>query len=343
MKKVLVTGGSGYFGSALVRKLHDRGFDCVIFDINDAEDRLPDVRFIQGDIRDFAAIDKASKKVDIVFHNVAQVPLAKNASLFESVNGLGTENMLHAALSNEVSKVVYTSSSAVFGVPKKNPVTELTLPDPGEDYGLAKYKGEVTCHAYQARGLDVSIVRPRTIIGLGRLGIFQILFEWIRQGANVPVLGDGNNLYQFIHADDLADACILAGLRSGSSTYNCGTDRFGTMRNVLESLCEYAGTGSKVRGLPMAPAILGMKLTSALRLSPLGAYHALMYGGSMYFDISKAKRELNWTPKFSNNEMFIQSYEWYLKNRELVISQGQASHHRSAVKQGILALVKKVL
>lgn len=343
MKRVLVTGGSGYFGSALVSKLHDRGFDCVIFDINDAQDRLPDVRFIKGDIRDFEAIDKASKNVDIVFHNVAQVPLAKNASLFESVNGLGTENMLHAALKNQVGKVVYTSSSAVFGIPKINPVTELTVPAPGEDYGLAKYKGELICNAYQASGLDVSIMRPRTIIGHGRLGIFQILFEWIRQGANVPVLGRGDNLYQFIHADDLADACILAGLRSGSSTYNCGTDRFGTMRDVLENLCSYAGTGSKVKGLPMAPAIFGMKLTSALGLSPLGAYHALMYGQSMYFDISKAKQELNWMPKFSNNEMFIQSYEWYVKNRELVISQGQASHHRSAVRQGILALVKKVL
>ena len=165
----------------------------------------------------------------------------------------------------------------------------------------------------------------------------------LTMGANIPVLGSGENLYQFVHADDLADACILAGLRASPALYNCGTDRFGTMREVLESLCAHARTGSKVKSVPMAPAILGMKLTSAIGASPLGAYHALMYGRSMYFDISKATHELNWKPKFSNEEMFIDSYEWYLKNRELVISQSGASHHRSAVKQGVLSLVKKML
>ena len=90
------------------------------------------------------------------------------------------------------------------------------------------------------RGLDVSIIRPRTIMGHGRLGIFQILFEWIRTGYNVPVLGRGDNVYQFVHADDLADACILAAARPGVATYNCGTDRFGTMR-------EDAGTSLRPR------------------------------------------------------------------------------------------------
>jgi dTDP-D-glucose 4,6-dehydratase len=68
-----------------------------------------------------------------------------------------------------------------------------------------------------------------------------------------------------------------------------------------------------------------------------------MYGRSMYFDISKARTELGWQPRYSNNEMFVQSYEWYLKNREAVLSGHGASHHRSAVKQGILSLVKRLL
>jgi nucleoside-diphosphate-sugar epimerase len=343
MKKAMITGGSGYFGSLLMQKLRAQGFKCVVFDLNDAVDRPADVEFVQGDIRDYASIESASKGVDIVFHNVAQVPLAKDVKLFETVNGLGTENMLKAALSAGVGKVVYTSSSAVFGVPKSNPVTELTPPSPGEEYGLAKYKGELMCKEFSDKGLDVSIIRPRTIMGHGRLGIFQILFEWIREGSNVPVFGSGDNVYQFVHADDLADACILASLRPGSETYNCGTDRFGSMRSVLETLCQHAGTGSKVVGVPMAPAVLGMKITSAIGLSPLGAYHALMYGRSMYFDISKAKAQLNWQPKFSNEEMFIDSYEWYLKNRDEVMSQSGASHHRSAVKQGVLKVVKWVL
>lgn len=336
MKKALITGGSGYFGSLLLNKLCKEGYECTVFDINDATDRPRDVKFIQGDIRNYESIFHAAQDIDVLFHNVAQVPLAKDTQLFESVNILGTENMLKASLESKVGKVIYTSSSAVFGVPEQNPVTENTKPTPGEAYGLAKYKGELLCADYIAKGLDVSIIRPRTIMGHGRLGIFQILFEWINQGKNIPVLGNGNNIYQFIHADDLAKACILASLKSGSEIYNCGTNHYGTMREVLENLCIHAKTGSRVVSIPMKPAIIGMKITSQLGISPLGAYHALMYGRSMYFDISKAQNELAWNPTFSNNAMFIDSYNWYLSNREVVLNQVGGSHHRTAVKQGIL-------
>lgn len=338
MPRYLVTGGSGYFGSMLVARLGAK--NCRVFDINDAEDRDPRTEFYRGDIRDPEAIADAAQGVDVIFHNVAQVPLAKDHELFRTVNIDGTRNMLQAAARNGVTKIVYTSSSAVFGAPKTNPVTEATMPAPGEAYGAAKYEGERLCEHYAARGIDVSIIRPRTIMGHGRLGIFQILFEWIRQGRNVPVLGKGDNQYQFVHAEDLADACILASQRPGRRIYNCGTDRFGTMRDVLEALCRHAGTGSKVRSVPMAPAVYAMKLTSAVGASPLGAYHALMYGRSMYFDISRAVNELGWKPRWSNDEMFIQSYDWYCRNRDFVLTSHGGSHHRSPVKQGALALLQ---
>jgi dTDP-D-glucose 4,6-dehydratase len=86
-----------------------------------------------------------------------------------------------------------------------------------------------------------------------------------------------------------------------------------------------------------------MNLTSALGLSPLGTYHAMMYGRSLYFDIAKAKSELGWRPRFSNNEMFVESYEWYLKNRKQIHRAHGASHHRSAVKQGVLGMVKHLI
>src|SRR5262249_13995901 len=149
-----------------------------------------------------------------------------------------------------------------------------------------------------------------TIMGHGRLGIFQILFEWIRTGYNVPVLGAGDNTYQFVHADDLAEACILAAERPGPATYNCGAENFGTMRQVLESLCAHAKTGSRVKSVPMGPAVAFMKCTSALGLSPLGPYHAMMFGRSLYFDITLAKTELGWKPRYSNDEMFVHSYDW---------------------------------
>lgn len=341
--RALVTGGSGYFGSLLVRELGDRGWRCRVFDLLDAADRPAEVEFVRGDVRDPDAVRAACTGVDVVFHNVAQVPLARDRHLFSSVNVRGTEILLEAARAARVAKVVHTSSSAVFGAPATNPVTEETPPTPGEAYGRAKLEAEHRCRAAAAEGLDVTIIRPRTILGHGRLGIFQILFEWIREGANVPVLGRGDNRYQFVHAADLAAACIAAATRPGAAVYNVGTDRFGTIREALEALCAHAGTGSRVRSIPMRPAVWGMRLTSTLGLTPLGPYHALMYGRSLYFDISKASRELAWRPRYSNAEMFIESYEWYLEHREEVLRGNAGSHHRSAVRQGALALVKRLL
>lgn len=339
----LITGGSGYFGSLLRDRLRERGQAVRVFDLSDADDRPSDVGFVRGDIRDAAQVKQAVTGCDVVYHCVAQVPLAKDKELFHSVNVHGTENLLRAALDAKLRKVIYVSSSAVFGVPKSNPVTENTPPTPGEAYGQAKLEGEEHCGLYARLGLDVTIIRPRTIMGHGRLGIFQILFEWIREGYNVPVFGRGDNVYQFVHADDLAEACILAAARSGSTIYNCGAATFGTMREALEHLCAHAQTRSKVRSVPMTPAVALMKLTSALGLSPLGAYHALMYGRSLYFDIGKARNELNWQPRYSTDQMFAQSYDWYLANREKLLHAHHASHHRSPVKQGVLSLVKHLL
>ena len=342
MATVLITGGSGYFGSLLLQRLHNQ-MPCRVFDLVDAADRPKDVEFVQGDIRDFQAVQAACRGVQIIHHNVAQVPLAKDRFLFESVNVAGTRNLLEAAKVEGVAKVVYTSSSAVFGAPRSNPVTEETQPEPAEAYGKAKHEAEEICREFVQNGLDVSIIRPRTILGHGRLGIFQILFEWIRTGFNVPVLGKGDNVYQFVHADDLAEACRLAGERPGARIFNIGASRFGTMRQALEGLCRHAATGSRVRSVPMRPAVWAMKATSVIGLSPLGAYHALMYGKSMYFDTTRAQTELGWLPRFSNDEMLIDSYDWYVRQRERVLAEHGLSHHRSAVKQGILNLVKWVL
>jgi nucleoside-diphosphate-sugar epimerase len=338
----VVTGGAGYFGSLLVEALVARGQRVRIFDIHDAD--LPaGVEKIRGDICDAAAVQRAFAGAGVVHHNVALVPLAKDRKGFIRVNEGGTRNMLEAARRAGVRKVVSVSSSAVYGDPGKNPVDDDTPRNPGEEYGRAKLGAERLCQQYAREGLDVSIIRPRTILGHGRLGIMQILFEWVRQGRNIPVLGRGDNVYQFVHADDLASACILAAERPGAATYNVGAERFGSMRQTLEALCEHAATGSRVVSVPIAPAIAFMRLTSRLRLSPLGAYHALMYGRSMYFDLTRTKRELGWSARYGNEKMFIQSYQWYLENRATVLSRSDASHHRSAVKQGVLSVASLAL
>lgn len=339
----LVTGGAGYFGSLLVGRLLAAGRRVRVFDINDYEDLPVGVEMVRGDIRDAPAVAHACQGVTVAYHTVAQVPLAKDRALFWSVNRDGTRNLLEGALAAKVQKVVYTSSSAVFGAPERNPVDEQTPPKPGEDYGRAKLVGEQLCHEYARRGVSTAIVRPRTIMGHGRLGIMQILFEWVREGRNIPVLGSGDNLYQFVHADDLADACIKSAALAGSDTFNIGAERFGTMKETLEALCRHAGGRSRVVSVPARPAEVLMSATSRLGISPLGAYHALMYGKAMYFDIAKAKRLLGYAPRFSNEEMFCESYDWYLRHRGDVLRRKGASPHASAVRQGVLRLVSYAL
>jgi nucleoside-diphosphate-sugar epimerase len=345
-RSILVTGGAGYFGTILVDRALERGDSVRVLDVNRPEPRPGvDVDVVVADVRDRDAVQAACEGVDVVLHNVAQVPLAKDRELFESVNVLGTANVLLAARDAGVAKVVSTSSSAIFGIPERNPVTEDTPPAPLEAYGRAKAEAEALCREAVAGGLDVTIVRPRTILGHGRLGIMAILFEFVAEGAPVYVLGSGDNRYQFVHADDLAAACLLAADRPGAATYNIGSTEFGTMRQLLEALVRHAGTGSKVRSLPVAPARLAMKGLSLAGQAPFAPYHWLLYSESLWFDTTRAQTELGWTSTRSNEDALIESYEWFLANRGSMAEgagSGSGSHHQSPVKLGVLRLLKRL-
>jgi nucleoside-diphosphate-sugar epimerase len=335
-----VTGGNGYFGRLLADRLVERGDQVRIFDIDTEDAGGPGIEVVTGDIRDEASVRAAVRGVDVVYHNVAQVPLARDAHLLRSVNVDGTSVLLDTCATAGVAKLVHTSSSAVFGVPESNPVLPTTVPKPAEAYGQAKLAAEWACLRAAAGGLDVSIVRPRTILGHGRLGIFGLLFEWIADGADPIVLGDGTNRYQFVHADDLAEVCVLAAQRPGPSVFNAGTDRFGTMHEALAHLCEHAGTGARVRRLPARPTEVAMRASAALGLTPFAPYHWLMYGHSMWFDIEHVREGLGWAPRWSTDEMLAQSYDWYLAHRGSLDSRG--SHHRRPARAGALSLLKRM-
>jgi nucleoside-diphosphate-sugar epimerase len=297
------------------------------------------VENVVADVRDADAVRRACAGVDVVLNNVAQVPLAKDKDLFWSVNVAGTGNVLVAARDAGVRKVVHTSSSAIFGIPDHNPVDESTAPKPLEAYGRAKTEAEALCRDAAASGLDVSIVRPRTILGHGRLGIMAVLFELVEAGAPVFVMGSGDNRYQLVHAEDLADAVLRVGDRAGAETYNIGADDFGTMRETLTELCEHAATGAHVVSVPVAPARIGMKVLSTVGLAPFAPYHWLLYSESLWFDTTKAHTELDWTPRYSNGSMVIESYEWFRTHKDEVHG---VSHHQSPVKLGAMNLLKRL-
>jgi nucleoside-diphosphate-sugar epimerase len=341
-RTVLVTGGSGYFGSILAEAALARGDQVRIFDLNPpAEDQVERVTYLPGDVRDRDAVREACDGIDVVLHNVAQVPLAKDRDLFWSVNVTGTANVLLAARDARVGKVVHTSSSAIFGIPETNPVTEDTPGRPLEAYGRAKLEAEWLCRDAVDAGLDVTIVRPRTILGHGRLGIIAVLFEFVAAGAPVYVLGGGDNRYQFVHANDLADACLRAADRDKPAVYNIGAIEFGTMRETLQALVDHAGTGSRVRSLPAAPARMGMRALAHVGMAPFAPYHWLLYAESLWFDTTRAQTELGWTPRHSNATAVIESYEWFLAHRAELAGDGR-SHHQSPVKLGLLKVLQRV-
>jgi len=338
-RSVLITGGSGYFGTILAEQALLRGDAVRILDLNAPAPLLARADFVAGDVRDPETVRAACDGVDVVFHNVAQVPLAKDRALFDEVNVGGTANVLVAARDARVAKVVHTSSSAVYGIPPHNPVTDRTPFRPLEAYGRAKLRAELACRDAIAAGLDVTIVRPRTVLGLGRLGVMALLFDFVADGAPVFVLGGGHNRYQLVHAADLADACLRAAERAGPSAYNVGARTFGTMRETLQALVDHAQTGSRLRSVPVAPARLAMRALAALGLAPFAPYHWLLYSESLYFDITPTQTELGWEPQHSNASMVIESYEWFLAHRS-DSDDAARSHHQSPVQPGLVRMLK---
>lgn len=338
--KHLITGGSGFLGNLIARRLRERGEDVTILDIWDEPHRPADITFINADIRDRDKVRAAMHGIDVVHHNVALVPLTKSGALFWEVNVDGSRLAAEEAVRAGVRSFVHMSSSALFGAPARQPITADTTPQPIEIYGRGKLAGELAVRDVCDRaGLPLIVVRPRTILGEGRLGIFQILFDWIADGKAVYTLGSGNVKFQFIHAHDLMDAYVMALDANRPGIYNVGTDRFGTMREALEHLIVHAGTASKVRSLPEAPAIMALQALDRLHLSPLAPWHYLTFGKEFHYDVS-ALHALGWQAKYSNDEMFKESYDWFLAHRDEVKSS-RGSAHRTAVPQKILRLLRK--
>ena len=214
---------------------------------------------VAGDIRDAAPVREAVDGIDVVYHNVAQVPARpRPASCFAPSTSTAPQVLLDACADAGVGKIVHTSSSAVFGVPGPQPgAADDGAPPPRGRTATAKLAAEWACLAATTRGLDVSIVRPRTILGHGRLGIFAILFDWIADGADPFVLGDGSNRYQFVHADDLAAACVLAGEHAGPGSSTSAPTASERCARRWRRSARHAGTGATVRSLPAAPGVVG--------------------------------------------------------------------------------------
>lgn len=339
--KHLITGGSGFIGNLVARRLRERGEDVVALDIWEDPTRPKDIEFFKSSVTDRDAVRKAMQGVDVVHHNAALVAQCDAGQSYYDVNTWGSKIVAEEAVSAGVKSIIHTSSTAVFGVPLEEPLTNATPMLPIEDYGKSKLAGEQVMEAIcRDNGIPCITIRPRATLGAGRLGIFGILFEWIRENRNVYVIGSGDIKFQFIHAADLMDLYMLALDAHKPGVYNVGTDDFGTLRGDLEKLIDYAGSQSKVKSLPEGLSINALRVLYHLRLSPLVPWHYLTYHKACYFD-PKPLHALGWKPKYSNMDMFKESYDWYAGAAEEDLNLGKSAH-RAPLAQGALWLVKKI-
>jgi UDP-glucose 4-epimerase len=251
----------------------------------------------------------------------------------------GTKVVAEEARAGSVSNLIFTSSNYLWGRGYDHPLPEDEPPAPCEIYGRSKWEAEKILSQF-GKDLNVVTLRCPTIMDFGRLGLLAILCEFIDEGRTVWTVGRGRNRYQFIYAQDLADACIRAAGHSASETLNIGSDNVKTIAETYQYVIDRAGTGAKIAALPKGATLFAMKLARHLRISPLGPYHYKMIAENFMFDTSRIKNQLGWRPTLTNEEMLWRAFQYYRANRREIESRTGISAHRQAAKMGVIRMLK---
>ena len=343
--EVLLTGGSGFFGGVLKRRLLAEGFAVTNIDLVRDEDADSSLTSVQGDIRDAALLKTlfAEHRFAAVFHCAAMLAHdVKDEQMLWTSNVDGTRLVAEAALDAGVTKFVFISTNCLWGEGFGRPVLESDQPAPVEVYGRSKLEAEHELEKLKAARPELQVVTLRcpTIIDSGRLGLLAILFEFIEDGNKVWVVGDGGNRYQFIYAQDLATACLQCLNYGESNLFHIGSDDVPTMRGMYEGVIREAGSKSRVAELPKTATIAMMKLAHKLGVSPLGPYHYRMIAESFVFDTTRIKRELQWQPTMTNQAMMLRAFQYYSERRKEIHARTDVSAHSKAAPMGIIRLLK---
>ncbi len=329
----LVTGSSGVLGHSLVPLLG--GDELRLFDllpppptllsrVDAAGIERDGIREIQGDMRDLPALEKAFDGVEVVYHLAAgqrmkpQFQALSEEEIF-SMNLAGVENVLAAARSRRVRKVVFISSSAVYGLPEDRLVDEKEhSQEPLGAYGESKKEAEVACMRAVADGLDVTLLRPMSLFGEGMTGVFVLLFDWVRRNRRVFLLGRGANRVQMVSADDVADAALKAASAPDSAglVVNIGSDPASvpTVHEQVEALIAHAGASSKVTTIPASLLRNAARFLNLFGLSPIVPEHYLLADRNFVLDIEEARSRLGWEPRSDNIRMTCDAYDWYCEH-----------------------------
>lgn len=343
--KVLITGGAGFLGYHTANLLHERGVECELLDIAEyVESDYPEEMVKHDcDVRHRGPLEELIKngKYDVVMHGAAALPLWKKKDIFDT-NVDGTRNVLEFSKKHGVERVIYISSTSVYGVPEKHPLFEDDPLVGVGAYGESKIMAEKICEEFRASGYCVPVLRPKSFIGRGRLGVFQILYDWVESGKKIPVIGNGRNPYQLLEVEDLVNAiyiCLDASAEKVNDNFNIGATEYTTVNGDVGALCEHAGNGARVMHTPAGLVILILSILEFLKLSPL---YKWIYGTAAresFVSVDKFRETTGWEPEYSNAQALIRSYDWYLENKDASDSASGVTH-RVAWKQGALKIVK---
>ena len=345
MKTVLITGGSGFLGINLIRHLRTKGVEEIrVLDIADfdyPEKSEPWLKFTKGDVRDAVAVNTCVEGCDMVVNTAAALPLYSPEDI-RTTEVDGARNVIAACRRSGVPRMIQISSTAVYGVPKRHPIYEEDELIGVGPYGHAKIEAEKVCREARENGFCVPVIRPKSFIGPERLGVFALFYDWAYTGHGFPMIGSGNNRYQLMDVADLCEAIWLTMTldeKTVNTEFNIGAKEFTTMKEDYQAVLDRAGHGKKIRGLPVKPIVLILRVLEKLHLSPLYPWVYETASTDSFVSIERAEKALGFAPKFSNKDALVRNYDWYVEHLSEFAGKTGVSH-RVPWKQGLLACAK---
>lgn len=321
--KALVTGASGFTGSHLVKRLVSEGYEVYALVRKESSlFRLKNVRckFVYGDIRDRKAIETAVKGKDIIFHLAAAW---QNYDLtdrdFFDINVTGTRNLLDAALKSKVKKFIHTSTAGVLGDVKEIPANEQTPYNPGYAYQTTKMKGELLALDYhKKRGLPVVVIRPCGIYGPGDMRFLK-LFKALKK-RTFFMIGSGKKLYHPVYIDNLVEGYLLAATKKQAigRVYLITDKEPVEMNHLVATIAKELGVQTRKIHIPLLPVYIASVIIGTfcklVRIpAPIEPRRLDPFVKTRSFDISRAERELGYTPKIKLEEGIRRTAKWYCK------------------------------
>ncbi|GBD90399.1 3 beta-hydroxysteroid dehydrogenase/Delta 5--_4-isomerase [bacterium BMS3Abin04] len=322
--KVLVTGGTGFTGKALVKRLLEEGYDVVALDYKEhlktQEIRDWGAKVIIGSVTDKKVVEEAMEGVDIVQHLAAAFrEMDVPESFYDEVNVGGTKNVLEAAYKAGVKKFINTSTCGVHGNIDNPPADENAPIQPADYYQKTKYKAEPIVAEYAKKGMKTVIIRPAAIYGPGDPERFFMLFKRVAKG-KFPMFGSGKTFYHPLYIDNLTDAYMLAmeGDKGVGGTYLIADEEYVEIEDLVRRIGKAMNLDVKIPHYPITPLIAAGHVCETI-CKPLGITPPIFprrvdwYRQNRAFKIDRAKRDLGYKPRVGLDEGLRKTYEWYKK------------------------------